>query len=725
MANAIRLNDAPVPIVVTSWSVPTTNCLALGTTINVLNYTAYRPIKHSTDDSDIGLLSWKGPAQPPFTAYAGYYPNQDIREYANTYGVSVNNLHPVTDTTTNITTNAITELHNEDAPLFQPGLTTRRITGYTWREAGLVSTYTAAGGVQACGTSATLRYADVNDSDEIVGYTNVNSGGTPCVQTPRGFVQKLLGSSLATRRYLDQRVNSICGWTRLVPTDITNDGHIVGSGLRAGATHAFLLVPVDSRPADPDACTAPPAPDTENEPPVANAGPDQTLEATSPEGAAVTLDGSASTDPEGDPLTFAWSTPVGDATGETASVTLPIGAHVVTLTVTDDKDASDTDTVTVTVEDTAPPDTIITSAPPARTNSTTPAFSFEGTDIATLPEALTFECSLDGGAFTACTSPTAYPGLADGEHQFAVRAVDGVGIWDPTPATHAWTQDTTPPETTITGAPAAVTNLATATFTFQGTDAQAPVSALTFECRLDGGAWAACASPTAYSGLTDGAHQFAVRAADDLGNVDPTPASHAWTRDATPPTINITAPTDGARFLIGESASASYTCADGGSGIDSCVGTVANGGSLDTYTPGSFALEVNAADKAGNTASLSHAYTVGYGVCNYLEFGARRVGSVIPMKLQACDVSGANLSRGTLVVTAVNIQKVSDSATSPVIDAGNANPDLNFRYDPTLFGGIGGYIFNMDTSGLSTGTYRLNFRIGSDPAVLSVPFELR
>jgi hypothetical protein len=342
-----------------------------------------------------------------------------------------------------------------------------------------------------------------------------------------------------------------------------------------------------------------------------------------------------------------------------------------------------------------------------------------------VPEALTFECSLDGGAFTACASPAAFSGLADGEHQFAVRAVDSVGIWDPTPATHAWTQDTTPPETTITGAPAAVTKVDTASFTFQGSDAQASASALSFECSLDGGAWAACSSPASYSGLADGVHQFAVRAADDLGNVDATPASHSWTKDAVPPTIVITSPTDGARFLIGASASANYSCTDGGSGIDSCVGTVANGGSLDTYTPGSFVLEVNAADKAGNTASRSHAYTVGYGVCNYQEFGARRVGSVIPMKLQACDVSGANLSRGTLVVTAVSIQKVSNSATSPVIDAGNANPDLNFRYDPTLFGGAGGYIFNMDTSGLTTGTYRLNFRMGSDPAVLSVPFELR
>ncbi len=729
MANAIRLNDAPVPVVVTSWSVPTTNCLALGTTINVLNYYAARPIKHSADDSVIGLSSWKGPGLPPFTAYAGYYPNQNIREYANTYGVSVNNF--------------ATELHNEDAPLFQPNLTTRRITGYAWKEVFNPSTntttsfYVANTASQACGTSATLRFADVNDSDEVVGYLNNTSGGTSCVQVPRGFVQHLLVSSdttgkpvsisFPTRRYLDQRVSAACKWTRLVPTDITNDGHIVGGGLRTGAAggHAFLLVPVDSLPADTEACTNPVSPDSENKPPVANAGPDQTLEATSPEGAAVTLDGSASSDPDGDPLTYAWSTPVGEATGEMASVTLPVGTHVVTLRVTDDKDASDTDTVTVTVRDTTPPDTIITAAPPARTNNATPAFSFLGTDIATATEALRFECSLDNGPWTACASPTTYFGLVDGSHLFAVKAIDGAGLADPTPATYAWVQDTTPPETTITAKPPAITRDASASFTFTGADAQAPASALTFECSLDGAPWSACSSPQGYAGLSEGSHYFAVRAADDLGNIDTTPATYGWLVDRTPPSISIVSPADAARFLIGAAATASYSCADSGSGIASCAGPLANGATIDTYTPGGFSFKVDAADKAGNTASRSNAYSVGYGVCNYQAFGARKVGSVIPIKLQACDVSGTNLSRSTLFTVAVSVVMVSNNASSTVIDAGNANPDSNFRYDPSLFGGAGGYIFNLDTNGLATGTYVLGFRIGSDPSVQTVPFELK
>ncbi|MBI4530150.1 MAG: DUF5011 domain-containing protein [Candidatus Latescibacteria bacterium] len=95
-----------------------------------------------------------------------------------------------------------------------------------------------------------------------------------------------------------------------------------------------------------------------NNPPVANAGQDQTVECTSPSGAAVTLDGTGSNDPDGDPLTYSWS-----ATGITfdnpASATptaiFPLGTTTVTLTVTDPGGLTSTDTVLITVQDTTPP----------------------------------------------------------------------------------------------------------------------------------------------------------------------------------------------------------------------------------------------------------------------------------------------------------------------------------------------------------------------------------
>ncbi len=51
----------------------------------------------------------------------------------------------------------------------------------------------------------------------------------------------------------------------------------------------------------------------------------------------------------------------------------------------------------------------------------------------------TFECSLDGALFSACTSPVEYTGLNVGEHHFEVRAVASDGTVDPWPANMTWT----------------------------------------------------------------------------------------------------------------------------------------------------------------------------------------------------------------------------------------------------------------------------------------------
>ncbi|MDP6036929.1 MAG: DUF5011 domain-containing protein, partial [Candidatus Latescibacteria bacterium] len=105
-----------------------------------------------------------------------------------------------------------------------------------------------------------------------------------------------------------------------------------------------------------------------NSPPVANAGPDQNnVECTNPIATPVTLNGSASSDPDGDTLTYTWregSTVVADpTTNPTANITLSTGAHTIELTVDDGNGDTDTDTVEITVADnTAPVITLLGNA---------------------------------------------------------------------------------------------------------------------------------------------------------------------------------------------------------------------------------------------------------------------------------------------------------------------------------------------------------------------------
>jgi hypothetical protein len=283
--------------------------------------------------------------------------------------------------------------------------------------------------------------------------------------------------------------------------------------------------------------------------------------------------------------------------------------------------------------DTIPPQTTINSGPSGSVTTTSATFTFSSSEANS-----TFECSLDGAAFEACTSPNGYTSLAEGSHTFDVRATDAAGNTDATPATRTWTVDTTsptvtstspadgaldvslsavaratfsedvdpatissatftlapaggggaiaatvtydgasrtatldpseslaagttyaatvaggaagvkdvagnalaadvswsfttatpsdvtPPETRIDSGPSGTVATTSATFTFSADEAGS-----SFECSLDGAAFATCTSPASYSGLTESSHTFDVRATDAAGNTDPTPASRTWT----------------------------------------------------------------------------------------------------------------------------------------------------------------------------------------------------
>jgi hypothetical protein len=106
-----------------------------------------------------------------------------------------------------------------------------------------------------------------------------------------------------------------------------------------------------------------------NQPPVADAGDDQMIEC----GDDVTLDGSASTDPDSTPDTnddivlFEWTLGM-EELGEGEMLTLSsadlgTGAHTITLTVTDSEGATDSDDTVITIEDNTPPDVTVSLDP--------------------------------------------------------------------------------------------------------------------------------------------------------------------------------------------------------------------------------------------------------------------------------------------------------------------------------------------------------------------------
>jgi hypothetical protein len=192
-------------------------------------------------------------------------------------------------------------------------------------------------------------------------------------------------------------------------------------------------------------------------------------------------------------------------------------------------------------------------------------------------------------------------------------------------------------DTVITSSPPAVTNSTLATFSFTAAGT-APPAALTFECSLDGRPFVACASPTSYAPLAEGAHAFAVRAKSPAGPVDPTPAEFRWTVDASPPVINLRAPSQGASYRVKSSVLADFDCADAVSGVAFCDGTVPPGSPIDTTSPGLRPFTVNAGDAAGNTGWTSVTYRVVWAFKGFFPplrnppvLNVARAGQVIPV----------------------------------------------------------------------------------------------
>jgi hypothetical protein len=115
----------------------------------------------------------------------------------------------------------------------------------------------------------------------------------------------------------------------------------------------------------------------------------------------------------------------------------------------------------------------------------------------------------------------------------------------------------------------------------------------------------------------------------------------------------------------------------------------------------------------------------GYSICTlYDSTKAVQSGSTLPIKLQLCDNNGNNFSSSAIVLHATGITQTSTSISGAVQASGNANPDSDFRFDSTL-GSTRGYIFNLSTKGLGTGTYQLNFTVLGESFVYGALFQVK
>ncbi len=261
------------------------------------------------------------------------------------------------------------------------------------------------------------------------------------------------------------------------------------------------------------------------------------------------------------------------------------------------------------------------------TTDTTAVITFE----ANVADA-TFICSIDLGPFTACTSPVTYTGLAVGEHLFQVLATDPETEAEQIEVTeYEWTvisgDDTVPPTTLITSAPA--DNSSSTVFTFTGADDQTQPLALAFECRLDStleADFSDCVSPfnllDEFPEFAPGEHTFEVRAIDNAepdGNADPTPASHSWTSvaDTVPPqTTMLTGPLTptvepDVEFTFNGTDNSTpellvvFECSVDGGVFEPCDSPE----SVQGLEPGAHTFEVRAVDLAGNVDSTPASFT--------------------------------------------------------------------------------------------------------------------
>jgi hypothetical protein len=268
--------------------------------------------------------------------------------------------------------------------------------------------------------------------------------------------------------------------------------------------------------------------------------------------------------------------------------------------------------------DTGAPTIRFVETPEAITMSQDARFVFSAQDNAGGAGISHIVCILDGQMIDPCPSSKDFSGLSAGSHTLIARAIDRVGNASNN-ISHSWLIDNTRPTVTITSTPTNPTAMTDARFQFTAND-NGGSGIERIECRVDGGQFAACTSPSDFGGLSNGQHIFTVRAFDRAGNQSQN-SSFEWYVDLEPPMISFVIAPDPSVF-VGIDAEIRFVGNDGdGSGVSS-YSCMLNGQNypcmvdqdiiIPSLSVSNNTFVVTAVDGVGNSATIDVSWTTSF-----------------------------------------------------------------------------------------------------------------
>ncbi len=341
-------------------------------------------------------------------------------------------------------------------------------------------------------------------------------------------------------------------------------------------------------------------------------------------GESVLFSGTGS-DPDSDPLTFAWESSRDGLLGTGTSITrgdLTVGVHVISFIGTDGT-AADTAQVTLTIVN-DPPVAAITAPPTGSVFLLGTAVTFSGSATDTesgnlVGAALVWTSSLAGELGTGTSVQRT--DLAAGTHVIRLIATDPQGAADTASVT---IRVNTPPTATITAPADGSVFVVGTNISFRGTGSDPEDGALTggsivWTSSINGEFGAG--SPTNENGLSVGVHLITLTATDSDGATGSDQITVTIEAPNLSPTATIVLPTDGSAFVEGQAVSFQGSATDPEDGTlsgpalqwaSSLDGPIGSGTSFATaaLTVGSHTVRLVATDLDGAADTTSVGVTI-------------------------------------------------------------------------------------------------------------------